>query len=334
MQKQFVIWVILIFLMVLLAFADIFIGSVDIRFNETLQWFFGNSISENYKVIITEFRIPKMITAIFTGIALSISGLQMQTVFKNPLAGPYILGISAGAGLGVSILLLSPIAIYAGSGLISDWLTVIFAWIGAGTVIVIIFGVSIRIKNIMTVLIIGVLISSAISSVINILQYFSEQSELKSFVLWSMGSLSGITREQLPVFLLPVILGLLIAYFSSGFLNVYLLGDNYAITSGLNLFRTRSLIFLSTGLLTGTVTAFCGPIGFIGIIVPHLARMVFKSANHKLLIPGSALIGAIFLLASDIISMLPGYTGTLPINSVTSILGIPIVIKIVLRTRS
>jgi len=333
MQRKTILWISLIILSVILALADIFIGSVNIPFRDTLGYFSGQSIPEGFKTIITEFRIPKMLTAIFAGIALSVSGLQMQTVFKNPLAGPYVLGISAGAGLGVSLLMMSPLLAMVGGGSISGWLTVLFAWLGAGAVLVIIFGVSVRIKNIMTVLIIGVLISSAISSVINILQYFSEQSQLKSFVVWSMGSLSGITREQMVIFLVPIVLGLFIAYISSGYLNLYLLGENYALTSGMNLAKTRFLIFLSTGLLTGTVTAFCGPIGFIGIIVPHLARMLFKTSNHKLLIPASALIGACFLSAADLISMLPGLGGTLPVNSVTALLGIPVVIKIVLNTR-
>ncbi len=333
MQKQLKIWTILAILFVLFALTDIFTGSVNIPFSETAHYFFGGSVSENYRIIITEFRIPKMLTAIIAGIALSISGLQMQTVFKNPLAGPYVLGISAGAGLGVSLLLLSPIGMYISGNSSSGWLSVIFAWLGAGAVLVVIFVISVRIKNIMTVLIIGILIGSAISSFINILQYFGEQSELKSFVLWSMGSLNGVTNIQLNILMLPVLLGLMIAYFSSGYLNLYLLGENYARTSGLNLMRTRFLIFLSTGFLTGTVTAFCGPIGFIGIIVPHIARMTFKTSNHRILIPGSAVIGAIFLLISDIISGLPGTSGTLPINSVTALLGIPIVIKIVLSTK-
>lgn len=333
MNKPFLLITVSVLLLILFSFADILIGSVHIPLKEFFNYFTGGELKEQYKTIITEFRIPKMITAVLAGFALSVAGLQMQTIFRNPLAGPYVLGISSGAGLGVALLLLSPISLYIGSAVGIGWMTSIFACLGAGTVLLIIFSVSVRVKDVMTILIIGVLFGSAVSAVVSVLQYFGDQAQLKTYVIWTMGSLSGVTNEQLLVLIPSVFAGLIISLFSVRMLNILLIGENYAKTSGLNLLFAKIIIFTSTSLLAGSITAFCGPIGFIGIIVPHLARMTFKTANHKILIPASAIIGAILILISDIISQLPGYSGTLPINSVTAILGIPIVIRIILKTK-
>lgn len=333
MNKSFLLITVSVLLLILFSFADILIGSVHIPLKEFFNYFTGGELKEQYKTIITEFRIPKMITAVLAGFALSVAGLQMQTIFRNPLAGPYVLGISSGAGLGVALLLLSPISLYIGSAVGIGWMTSIFACLGAGTVLLIIFSVSVRVKDVMTILIIGVLFGSAVSAVVSVLQYFGDQAQLKTYVIWTMGSLSGVTNEQLLVLIPSVFAGLIISLFSVRMLNILLIGENYAKTSGLNLLFAKIIIFTSTSLLAGSITAFCGPIGFIGIIVPHLARMTFKTANHKILIPASAIIGAILILISDIISQLPGYSGTLPINSVTAILGIPIVIRIILKTK-
>jgi len=257
----------------------------------------------------------------------------MQTFFKNPLAGPYILGISSGASLGVALLLMSPLPLFFSQFINISWLTVISAGMGSVAVLLIIFAVSIKVKDVMTILIIGILIGSAISAFVSLLQYFGSQTEVKTFIVWTMGSLTGVTSEQLKILLLFSGIGLLISIFSIRMLNVLLLGENYAKTSGLNLRISGIIIFTSTGILAGAVTAFCGPIGFVGIIVPHLARMIFKTANHKILIPASAGIGAVLILISDIIAQLPGYQGTLPINTVTAILGIPIVIRIILKNK-
>ncbi len=333
MNKPFLLITVSVLLLILFSFADILIGSVHIPLKEFFNYFTGGELKEQYKTIITEFRIPKMITAVLAGFALSVAGLQMQTIFRNPLAGPYVLGISSGAGLGVALLLLSPISLYIGSAVGIGWMTSIFACLGAGMVLLIIFSVSVRVKDVMTILIIGVLFGSAVSAVVSVLQYFGDQAQLKTYVIWTMGSLSGVTNEQLLVLIPSVFAGLIISLFSVRMLNILLIGENYAKTSGLNLLFAKIIIFTSTSLLAGSITAFCGPIGFIGIIVPHLARMTFKTANHKILIPASAIIGAILILISDIISQLPGYSGTLPINSVTAILGIPIVIRIILKTK-
>ncbi len=329
-KNVFLLTVSFLFL-VLFFIADILLGSIYIPVNEIFNYFIGGEISEEHKIIITQFRLPKTITAVVVGAALSVAGLQMQTIFRNPLAGPYVLGISSGASLGVAILVLgfSPI-ILEKTGLASTWIITTGAWLGAGSILILIFIVSARVKDVMTILILGVLFGSAVSAVVSIFQYFGNETDLKLYILWTMGSLAGVTYEQLYVLVPSVIVGIIISIFSVKILNLLLLGENYAKSSGLNILKARLFIFLSTSLLAGTVTAFCGPVGFVGIIVPHLARMIFKTANHNILLPASAILGAIIILFSDIVSQMPGYKGTLPLNSVTAIVGIPIVIKIII----
>ncbi len=333
MQKKILLWTFLIIILLVLVLTDIILGSVSIPFKEIINFLSGNNIDDKFYTILKEFRVPKTLTAITAGAALSVAGLQMQTFFKNPLAGPYILGISSGASLGVALLLMSPLPVFLNQFLNISWLTSIFAGIGSAIVLLIIFAVSIRVKDVMTILIIGILIGSAVSAIVTLLQYFGNQSDLKTFIVWTMGSLSGVTGDQLKILLIFTGIGLLISLLSHRILNILLLGENYAKTSGLNIRISGIIIFTGTSILAGSVTAFCGPIGFVGIIVPHLARMFFKTADHKILIPASALIGSILILFSDIIAQLPGYQGTLPINSVTAILGIPIVIRIILRSK-
>lgn len=316
---------------------DLLVGSYYISFPEILKAIFRTeNANDQVVLIINQFRIPKAITAILSGAALSVAGLQMQTVFRNPLAGPYILGVSSGASLGVALLVLGTGGLLGGSivSVASSWGIVAAAWLGSGLILLLIIIISARIKDIMTILILGILISSAISSVVNILQYFSNESMLKSFVVWTMGSLGSVTNVQLAVLFPSVLVGILIAILSSKFLDAFLLGENYARSMGMNILFARMMVFLSTAILAGSVTAFCGPIGFIGIAVPHIARMALQTAKHGLLLPGSILIGALMMLVSDIISQLPGSETTLPVNSVTALLGIPIVIWIIIRNKN
>ena len=317
--------------------ADLLVGSYYISITEILKAIFRSENADPQVVlIVNQFRIPKAITAILAGAALSVAGLQMQTVFRNPLAGPYILGVSSGASLGVALLVLGTGGLLGGSiaSAVSSWGIVAAAWIGSGLVLFVIVLISARIKDIMTILILGILISSAISSVVNILQYFSNESMLKSFVVWTMGSLGSVTNVQLSVLFPSVLVGILIAFFSSKFLDAFLLGENYARSMGMNIRFARMMVFLSTCILAGSITAFCGPIGFIGIAVPHIARMLLQTAKHSMLVPGTILIGALMMLVSDIISQLPGAESTLPVNSVTALLGIPIVIWIIIRNKN
>ena len=269
------------------------------------------------------------------GMALSISGLQMQTIFRNPLAGPYVLGISAGASLGVAILVLGFSSVFAlGLFTISgSWALIVVAWLGSAIVLFLILAVSARIKDILTILILGMLFGSAASALVNILQYFSNESMLKSFVIWTMGSLGSVTSSQLNVLIPSVLFGLALSFLSVKSLDVMLLGEQYAKSMGLRIRNVRFLVFTSTSILAGSITAFCGPIGFIGIAVPHIGRLLFKTARHKILIPSSLLIGSIVMLLSDIVSQMPGSDSTLPINSVTAMVGIPIIIWIILKNR-
>ncbi len=334
MYKKKIIWIILIFLLILLFFIDLIVGSVEIPLKEIIKLFFTKTSDfPFFEIIFFDIRLPKTITTILVGSSLSVSGLQMQTIFRNPLAGPYILGISSGASLGVAIFVLGS-SFFVGNFLfqiIGNLTIIIASLIGSTFVLLLILFVSMRVKNVMTVLIMGIMFGSAASSIISILQYFSSEAMLKSFVIWTMGSLM-ITKSQL-IILTPIILfALLISLFSSKILNLIMLGENYAKTMGLNVRNSRIIIFFSTVLMAGSVTAFCGPIAFIGIAVPHISRFIFKTANHNTLTIASILIGSIMMLLSDIISQIPENTN-LPINTVTALFGIPVVIFIVIKRR-
>ena len=334
-RKQIILLVFLGFFGILLFFIDLMIGSVKVPFGDFIQTLFTKDETLPWYRTIFDFRLPKAIVATLAGAALAVSGLQMQTLFRNPLAGPYILGISSGASLGVALLVLGfPSLLGLGFHfIIGQWAMALAAWIGASAVLVLIMAISYRVRDIMTILIFGIMFGSAASALVSILQYFGADASVKAFVIWTMGSLGGITNNQLWVFVPGILAGLLIAFLLPKRLNVLLLGEDYARTMGLNITLTRIMVFASTSLLAGTVTAFCGPIGFIGIAIPHIARLLFKTANHFVLVPASVLLGVSILLISDIVSQLPGNSAVLPINSITAILGIPIIIWIVFRNK-
>ena len=311
---------------------DIFLGSVSIRPGEIVRAIFNNS-DDTTRTILMQFRLPKAITALFVGIALSISGLQMQTLFRNPMAGPDVLGLSSGASLGVAFVILgfsSDLSPESIKGL-GNWTIAAASWMGAGLMMLLIMVISSRVKNILTVLILGIMLSSAISAVVSIMQYFSNETMLKAYIIWTMGSLGNLTASQQNVMILSVLTGVVLSLVSVKMLNAMLLGEDYARSIGLDSSRSRLIIVAGTSILTGTITAFCGPIGFIGIAVPHLARIIFRTSDHKILIPGTILSGAIVMLASDIISQMPGSDNVLPVNSVTALIGIPVVIWVILR---
>lgn len=336
MKKKSLIFTVLLLLVLVVFITDLFLGSVHIPVKNIIQALLsGNSGKEEWNLIILNFRFPKAITAVMAGAALSVSGLQMQTVFRNPLAGPDILGISSGASLGVAFVIMgfsSVLGLQNGNGL-SNWIIVIAAWAGAGAVILLIFAVSIRVNDIMTILILGILFGSVSLAIVSILQYFSNEVLLKSFLVWSMGSLSNVSSTHLAVLIPSIGFGLLLSLITIKMLNLMLLGENYAKSMGLNVNLARFLIFLSTSILAGSITAFCGPIGFIGIAVPHLCRIIFKSSDQKTLLLGSILVGALIMLISDLICQIPGNGVVLPINTVTALLGIPVIIWIILRNQ-
>jgi iron complex transport system permease protein len=324
----------LFLIVVIFMILDVFYGSVSIKASEVIRAIFTNENS-NFETIVLKFRLPKAITALTVGVALSLSGLQMQTVFRNPMAGPYVLGISSGASLGVAFVILgfssniSPDSLHG----LGNWILVAASWIGAGAVMLLIMAISSRVKDIMTILILGIMLSSGISAIVTIMQYFSNETMLKAYVIWTMGSLGNLTVSQLHVLFISVSAGVILSLFSSKMLNALLLGENYASSIGLNVRFARVVIFICTSILAGSVTAFCGPIGFIGIAVPHIVRIIFKTSDHKILIPGTILMGGAVMLISDIISQLPGSESVLPVNAVTSLIGIPVVIWVILRNR-
>lgn len=311
--------------------ADLLVGSVAVALADIWAALTGGDCNPAIRDIILRIRLLKAVTALLAGAALAASGLQMQTLFRNPLAGPYVLGISSGAGLGVALFLLgAPLLGVSAHSFVQSLGIAGAAWLGAALVLLIVMTVSRRIKDIMVILILGMMFGSGISSVVEILQYLSSEAALKSFVIWTMGSLGDVTGANLALMLPVVAAGLVLSVAAIKPLKLLLLGENYARTMGLNVQRTRTLLFLSTVLLAGTVTAFCGPVGFIGLAVPHLARMLFASADHRILMPGSMLAGAALLLVCDLISK----TLALPINTVTALMGIPVVIIVVVRNRN
>ena len=330
-SRSTILFVSLSLLLVILFVLDLLIGSVHIPLRDILGAIVGADIDPATRLIVLDIRLIKAVVAILSGMALSVSGLQMQTLFRNPLAGPYVLGINSGASLGVALFILGmPLLGIATNSTLSSIGTAGAAWLGSALILAFVASVSTRIKDIMVILILGMMISSGVSAVVQILQYLSNEEALKSFVIWTMGSLGDVTTNQLHLMLPAVLLGLVVSVAVIKPLNLLLLGEQYARTMGLNVRRSRYLIFLSTTLLAGTVTAFCGPIGFVGLAIPHIARMLFSNADHRILLPASALCGAVILLTCDIISKWL----TLPINTITALLGIPIVIWVVIRNKS
>jgi iron complex transport system permease protein len=314
---------------------DIMLGSVKIPFDQILNIIIGKGTDNvAWQFIIEKIRLPKAITAILVGCGLSVSGLQMQTLFRNPLAGPSELGITAGAGLGVAAVMLaggSSASIYAirQLGVSGSWLIIAMASLGSGLVLACILLIAGRIRDHVILLIVGVMIGTITLSIVSIWQYFSQPEQLQEYIMWTFGSLGGVTEYHLYVLSGVVSVGLLMAFVSSKSLNGMLLGENYARSMGLTVGRTRLIIFASTSLLTGSITAFCGPIGFIGIAIPHITRSLLATSDHRILIPGACLTGTVLMLLCDILAQLPGTQTVLPINVVTSLLGAPVVIWVI-----
>ncbi len=320
----------------LLFVVDLAVGSVAIPLDEVWRGLWGSGAEgDAMGMIVRNFRLPKAVMALLAGAALSTVGLQMQTLFRNPLAGPYVLGVSSGASLGVSIMLLGLplLGISTANPVVQNVGVAGAAWIGSAAIMMVVMAVTARIKNIMTVLILGMMFGSAASALVEIMQYLSPEGALKSYVVWTMGSLGGVTLSQLRVVVPVIVVGLVLSVLLIKPLNILLLGENYARTMGLNIRRTRLLVTITTVLLAGTVTAYCGPIGFVGLAVPHVARMLFREADHRVLVPATMLCGTTIMLLCDVASSLPASDLTLPINTVSALVGIPIVIIVIFRNR-
>ena len=324
-----ILFTLLAVLCAVLFVVDIAVGSVAIPLGEVCSALLGGG-SEEVRSIVLDIRLVRAIVAVLAGAALSVSGLEMQVLFRNPLAGPYVLGVSAGASFGVALFLLgAPILGLTISPTLQSIGTAGAAWIGSAVVLMLVVALSRRIKDIMVMLILGMMLSSGVGAVVEIMQYFSNESSLKSYVVWTMGSLGDVTATQLAVVVPVVVAGLTMAVATIKPMNMLLAGERYAASMGLNISRTRTLILASTTLLAGTITAFCGPVGFVGIAVPHIARMLFRSADHRVLIPATILSGMAMMLVGDILAKY----FVLPINTITALMGIPIVVYIVTRRR-
>jgi iron complex transport system permease protein len=315
------------------------VGSVDIPLDQIVTVLLGGEADRTaWTNIVLKFRLPKALTAMLAGMALGVSGLMMQTFFRNPLAGPFVLGVSSGASLGVAVVVLSTGTVggmlMAGLGLSGDLLLAVAAGLGAGLTMVLVLLVSVRIHSSMTLLILGLMFGYLVSALVSLLLYFAVPERIQAYINWTFGTFGGVTWDQLPILAGIVFIGLMLAFLLTKSLNALLLGENYARSLGMNVFVARIGIVSSTALLAGVVTAFCGPIGFIGIAVPHLCRSLFNTSDHRLLVPGTILMGAIVALVASLIAEVPGNNIVLPLNAVTALIGAPIVIAVILRQRN
>ncbi len=328
-------FLILTILLILFFFVNISLGSVSIPTKEIFKSLVGNIDQESWQYIIHNYRLPKAFTAILVGSGLGISGLLMQTLFRNPLAGPYVLGISSGASLGVALVILGSgfFGSFFASFLISKWSMVIAASLGSFLVLFAVLIVSSKIRDTMAILIIGLMFGSITAAIVSVLSYFSSAEKLQQYIFWGFGSLGNLSWYELFIFFLIYTVGIVMSIFSIKALNTLLLGENYAKSLGLNLKRSRLVIIIATSLLAGTITAFAGPIAFIGLAVPHLTRQIFNTSNHKTLLPAVFLFGAILMLICDCIAQLPNSDYTLPINAITSLIGAPVVVWLLVRKR-
>ncbi len=336
-QKLLLLFACLLIFLILTFLLDIALGSVHIPLTEVVNILLGKTASKStWTSIVWKFRLPKALTAMFAGAALGVSGLQMQTLFKNPLAGPFVLGISSGASLGVALVLLGANLAGVGGflaswGMFADLGLVVAASLGAGLVLGLVLFVSRRVADTMTLLILGLLFGYATSALVSILLHFSDAQQSQAYLSWTFGSFAGVTWQQMPILAITVTCGLLVASLLSKPLNVLLVGESYAFTLGLNLQKTRFWIITNASILAGVVTAFCGAIAFLGVAVPHLCRSLFHTHDHRVLVPGVTLMGAILALMADLLSGLPGNQLVLPLNSVTALIGTPVVAGVILR---
>lgn len=329
-SRKSILFFLLLVLLVFLFLADLTSGSIRIPFVEAIQVFFGKSTNNIHSEILLNFRLPKAVTAILTGAALSVAGLMMQTLFRNPLADPYILGVSSGASLGVALVMMAssflPV-LFVSNG----WGMILAAILGAAMVLLLVVGVSFKVQNSVSLLIVGIMFGTIASSLVSVLQYFSNPDALKLFIMWNMGSLSAVTWEYLRILFPVILIGLLLAFMLIKRLNGLLLGENYARGLGIPILETRILVVVATGILAGSVTAFTGPIAFVGVAIPHIARGLFRTAKHQYLMPASIMLGASLILICDIISQIP--THTLPINTISALFGAPVIIWIILKRK-
>ena len=335
--QKYKIPIAIFFLSVLLLFAfvlNIVFGSISIPISEVLNSLIGNKSSkETWQFIILNYRLPKAITAVLVGMGLSISGLLMQTLFRNPLAGPYVLGLSSGSSLGVAFAILGAnfLPTFLASVLVSDYGIILASCIGSFLVLILILLVSKKLKDTNSILIVGLMFGSFASAIVGVLTYFSSAEQLQKYTFWSMGNIGNLSVNSILILSFCILIGLFLSFLSIKSLNAMLLGENYAKSQGVNFTKWRLIIILATSILSGSITAFAGPIAFIGLAIPHIAKIIFQTNEHKILFFVTLIIGAIVLLICDSCTNIPGTEIVLPINAITSIIGAPIVIYLLLN---
>lgn len=336
-SQTFRLQFIVLFITLIAAFLiNLSMGSVSIPLGEIISVFIGNGASkQTWQYILLDYRLPKALTAMLAGGGLAVSGLLMQTLFRNPLAGPFVLGLSSGASLGVAILILGASAFggYFGTMLLSQWSLVLASALGSFLVLLAVLAVTFRIKDTMAILIIGLMFGSVTTAVVSVLSYFSNAEQLQQYIFWSFGSLGNQSWQGVSILAFCFLAGLALSIFSCKSLNALLLGENYAKSMGLHIKRTTFIIIVATSILAGSITAFVGPIAFVGLAVPHLVRQFYKTSNHFILLPAVLLCGSLLLLICDTVAQLPFSEFTLPINAITSLIGAPVVIWLLVRKR-
>jgi len=330
------IFIVLLIVLVVCFFLNICLGSVSIPFKDVVAAILeDNSTKSSWQHIIINYRIPKATTALLVGSGLGVSGLLMQTLFRNPLAGPYVLGLSSGASLGVAIVILGS-SLFGGAFsalLLTKWSLVVASSIGSFLVLLAVVLVSVKVKDTMAILIIGLMFASVTAAIVNMLSYFSTAEQLQRYVFWSFGSLGNLSWNELLILGVIYFIGVLLTILSIKSLNALLLGDHYAKSLGLNIKKSRFIIIVATSCLAGSITAFAGPIAFIGLAVPHLTKLIFDTSNHRILVPAVLFSGSILMLVCDSIAQLPSSEYTLPINAVTSLVGAPVIIWLLMRKK-
>ena len=336
-KRNTILFVVLGLGLVLMFLVSICLGSVNIPLKDVYASLTGGQASKStWEYIIINYRLPKAITAVLVGTGLSISGLLMQTLFRNPLAGPYVLGLSSGASLGVAFVIL-------GAGFLPSFLQIIAlssygivlaSTIGSTLVLLLVLVVSQKLRDTMAILIVGLMFGSFTTAIVSVLTYFSTAEQLQKFTFWSLGNLGNLSWKSIIVLSISVGLGLILSVGSIKPLNALLLGENYAKSMGLNFKKARLIIIFATSILAGSITAFAGPIAFIGLAVPHIAKLTFHTSNHSVLFWSTLFYGAIIMLFCDVVSQMPGFDITLPINAITSIIGAPVVIWLLVRKRN
>ena len=335
-QRNTTLFLLLVLATLLMFLLDISLGSITIPINDIFESLSGGKASkETWEYIIINYRLPKAITAVLVGMGLAVSGMLMQTLFRNPLAGPYVLGLSSGSSLGVAFVILGAgfLPAFLSDFLISSYGIIIASCLGSTAVLLLVLFVSRRLRDTMAILIVGLMFGSFTNAFVGVLSYFSSAEQLQKYTFWSLGNLGNLSWASIGILTVSVFVGLVLSVFSIKPLNAMLLGENYAKSLGMNYNKSRLIIILATSILAGSITAFAGPIAFVGLAVPHMAKLIFQTSNHTILFWSTLLLGAGIMLVCDLISQLPGSEITLPINAITSIIGAPIVVWLLVHKR-